>query len=137
MRLTSFVKVDERTASYSFAVARVLMRRRETFELISDEYLTGKGTEAIGCYDSPETLDKVAEAIDKHDDEGFQDLSAGVPVLHSGTRVRVLDFDLFKGYLSVRVRSGDHAGEKCWLLTGSQNDAGNGPMLAKKLTDNS
>ena len=89
--------------------------------LVGNQYVLGAYANKIGCYKSKETLDKVSDAVSKHDDEGFRQLANDAVVVDPGAHVRVLGYSLFNGFLDLRIRSGEFAGRECWYSVGTDN----------------
>jgi hypothetical protein len=99
---------------------------------VGDQYVLGEGATKIGCYPTAGELDRLSDAVMKHDDEGFRELAQDAIVIQPGTTVRVLDYNVWNGYLKVRVRSGDYAGSACWYLVGNDNGSADEPFFARR-----
>jgi hypothetical protein len=86
------------------------------------------------CLDDYKQFDGLTDAAVKHDDEGEAQIIAqhGVNV-PSGTHVRILNVDIFRSDVDVRVVSGDsdHYGEEIYCLIPSNSNSE--PMFSKVL----
>lgn len=72
------------------------------------------------CRDAPALADlrKFSEARDEHGLAALK-VSGGFFEVPHGTKVRVLDHDLWNGQVEVRIESGDHRGRRVFVSDGA------------------
>ena len=98
--------------------------------LIGEKYELGNGVNNVACADDLNSIDAAIEAASKNDNDGWKQALAehSVPV-SPGDHILVLNYDIFKGILDVRLRSGPNEGERAYCLAGEKNNG----LIAKHL----
>ena len=72
------------------------------------------------------------DSLDKNDKEGAeQALGDSVIAVASGTTVRILNSDVFKGVVDMRLRTGENADAEVYCEVGNDNNG----FFTKKISD--
>jgi len=99
---------------------------------VGSQYVTGKGVSRVVCTKDDDALNRALDARSKNDKEGAeQALGDSVIAVAPGTTVRILNYDILKDVVDMRLRTGENAGMRVYCEVGDQNNG----FLAKQLSD--
>jgi hypothetical protein len=95
-------------------------------------YSTGKALAGTICSNDDNALNKAMDTAVSHDEEGAeQALQGTVVVVAPHTSIRVLHYDMLRGVVDMRIRSGDNSGAEVYCEVGTADKG----WFAKKISD--
>jgi hypothetical protein len=98
---------------------------------VGSQYVIGKGVSRVICTNDDDALNKALDALGKNDKDGAeQALGDSVIAVAPGTTILILNYDLFKGVVDMRVRTGENAGSRVYCEVGNDNNG----FLAKQIS---
>jgi ABC-type oligopeptide transport system substrate-binding subunit len=100
--------------------------------MIGAKYLTGKPHTPDICSTSDNAMNQALDALGKNDTEGAEQALAGTMIsINPGTKVLILNYDILKGVVDMRIYSGDQEGTRVYCEIGTEDDG----FFAKKIAD--
>jgi hypothetical protein len=100
--------------------------------MIGSRYVTGRPSTAVLCSTDDDAVNRAEDALAKNDQEGAEEALAGSLIsVAPRTTILVLNYDMFRGVLDMRIYSGANAGTRAYCVVGNDNNG----FIAKKLKD--